>query len=325
MALDGPIDTKIKTYLKNALRDDLDELLSQYMNAFVLQQRIVHATNHFEKNTNLSAENKILLQKLVTAAQDYLDNFNKKLLLEAIDNALTGLRSGQGMIFNLSQSSKVCSEIAQLLMPIKEDLIHHVNIDSLIDSFILVEKSALITAAALPPPPPPSPASLPKVKAQPLKPIVKAPPPKEAAPIVASEKEFNRELLLKKLKKIEKELSPEVPAKTEGDTPKLNLNIKRELSMVALEAQRRRDIKRLAQVRSDPSSVERVPGAGEHTLTSRGVLFLSMIRSELSSRNQRDLKAKATRQQVATSLAKNEPLPIEDEFAKLKITNKPNG
>ncbi len=320
MALDGPIDTKIKTCLQNALKENLDDLLSRFMNAYVLQQRIVLVTKQFEYNPNLTLETKTLLQDLDTAAQAYLDNFDKQLLLAAIENALMGLRSGQGMIINLTQSAKACSEIAQLLRPIKEDLIHRVTIDSLLDSFVLMEMPVLTTAAPLPPPPPPlSSLAQPKLAAAPLKPVAKVSPTKAAL-----EREFNRELLLKKLTVIEKELSQTEPVKAEAaeNIPKLRLNIKRELATVALEAERRRELKRLAAVRSDPSSVVQAPNLVAEAPTSRGILFLSMLQSELGVRNQRGLKAKAQRQQAAAiPSANNDQLPIEEELEKLQISN----
>lgn len=293
MSWDGPIDSKVKNLLKNALEHELDDMLSQYMNAYVLQQRIVLVTHQFEKNTSLSPEIKALLQNLVASSQQYLDDFNKQSLLNTLESVLKVLNEQQGYVVNLTQSAKTCSEIVQQLKPIKEELIHSVNLESLIASFVIIEKSSLL-ASTLPPPPPPPPKAPPPPKMA-VKPVLN-PVAKEQLPKVATQQELNQEILFKKLKVIEKELArSQSETVTVEDTHKLSLNLKRELVTTALERQRRRYQQRLAEVRSDPT-------AAQPESTSRGLVFLSMLRSEITERKDKALKVKATKPQHALKM-----------------------
>lgn len=314
MALEGPIDSKVKEYLKNALNHDLDDMLNQYMNAFFLQQRIVLVTHQFEKNANLTPEIKVVLQNLVTASQQYLDDFNKQSLLSALENALKTLNEQQGYVINFTQNAKVCSEIAQQLMPIKADLSHSVSIESLTESFILIEKSSLLASTMLPPPPPPPapPVAKSTIAVSPsLKPVPKVPP----VPI-PQEQDLNRKKLFQRLQSIEKALEHHGAEKPDSsDVPKLSLSIKRELTTVALEAQRRRYKKSLDEVRADPTKAQQ-------DTNSKGLMFLSMLQSEISGRKEKVLRSIAQKSLVPAVAEKSDEVPIEDAMKKLQLGNK---
>ena len=75
-------------------------------------------------------------------------------------------------------------------------------------------------------------------------------------------------------------------------TRRLGLAITRELTAKALESSRRRELKRLADLRSDPAMSKQLDSK------SNGILFLSDLQGELNKRHEKALRAKALQQKT---------------------------
>ncbi len=327
MAIDGPINIKrMKEYLQNANPEELDELIKIYLNAFLIQQRIIIAIGRFDTNQNLSPHSKTVLGNLFTAANLYVDNFDNKLLLTAIEVALAVLYSEQGYVVNISRQSKACQEIYNQIFPIKQEVAGSVSIESFIDSFVFVEKdhstvplvqpsSTIPNLVSAPPPPPPPPRKEkePIPAAAKSKTVVIAEKPKEELTC--------KDELLRKLHTIDQELTlvkgPQNKTETEEvkPIPRLALNLKRELTTKALDAERRRNLKRFADVRSDPT----LPSQLNPNSSSKGQLFLSMLRSQIGERKEKTLKAAAAQQKTSPAMpaSNTDVKDMETSFQKL--------
>ncbi len=321
MAIDGPINIqRMKEYLQKADSAELDELIQTYLNAFLIQQRLIIAIGPFEKNKYLLPQTKEILKELIVAANRFIEDFNNKSLLITLESSLAHLQSQLGYVVNFSNQSLACNDIYLKLEPIKKEIANSVSIDSLVDSFVLIEEStndsiSTKTLASAPPPPPPPPI---KEKAT----IPTAAQPKTASNPAPEEELTCKDELLRKLRTIDKELTSatSLENKTESEEanpiPKLALNLKRELTAKALDAERRRNLKRFADVRSDPT----LPTQLNPNSSSKGLIFLSMLRSQIGERKERTLKAAAAQQKAPSAPLPNGDIKdIDTSFQKLKL------